>query len=431
MLRRILRKTMHPQARAPHVIPFAPAPFDNPKGDLILRSCDDIDFRVFQAILGVSSDFFSTMFEAGQAPNEEMRDGCPVVRVSEERETLDGLLRIIYPTTAPPLNDLQKVRPILAAALKYEMEKPVQVARKALCTSASKEPLRVWAIAVRYRLEGDALLAAREMVRQSLSVLESFPPEIGEIHAGAYYRLLRFKRLNGRVEDSFKFCDPSPSKPSVSSSAPPPSVDPQFVSHSHDRIRSFVDVKCRSSDGMQFKAHKAFLAFVSPIMGNMMAHLPAPGDAESQGDLPVASFEEDGATLRVILGLCYPVAEEENLVCVFPITRKVADAVVKYEMKAVAKTLRRHWAELSKSDPLQAYLLAARQGLEAETAHAAQQLSAWRLDWHNDLDNYYVAVMETTPAPTYRDALKGRSQPEHFSRSTSRRVWRRTFTGAL
>lgn len=410
MLRRILRKIMHP--RAPLVIPFAPAPFDNPQGDLILRSHDDVDFRVFQAILGVSSEFFSTMFEAGQAPNEEMRDGCPVVRVSEEKEALDGLLRIIYPTEAPVLNDLRIVRPILAAALKYDMEKPIQVAREALHTFVSKEPLRVWAIAVQYRLEGDARVAAEEMVRQRLSVQDSTPPEICEIHAGAYYRLLQFKRLRGAVEKSFKFCDPPPSRHTVSSLSLHQSSDPQFISPEHHSILSFVDVKCCSSDGRYFKAHKAFLAFVSPILGDMMTSIPSPSVASGvkSDDLPVVPFAEDGATLRVILGLCYPITEGKNLVSVFPITRKVVDAVAKYQMKTVATMLQRHWEELYKSDPLQAYLLAVREELKAETVHAAQQLANWRSEWKNDFDNYYVAVMETTPAHMYRDALASQSR---------------------
>ena len=412
MLRRfkLFRKTMHPQA--PRAIPFASAPFDNPKGDLILRSCDGIDFRVFQAILAVSSDFFSTMFEAGQAPNEEMRDGCPVVRVSEEGQALDGLLRIIYPTKAPPLTDLRTIGSVLAAALKYDVEKAVAVAREALLTFIPKEPLRVWAIAVRYRLEMDARLAAQEMVNRQISLLDSVPPEVCEIHAGAYYRLLQFKRSQASVPSTFKFCDPSTSHDSPQPPQPisrPSGCNPNFISSAHERIRAFVDVECRSSDRVQFQAHKAFLAFASPIMGEMMAGSPTPAAPSSQeaGELPVVPFAEDGATLKVILGLCYPAADDENVVCVFPITQKVMDAVAKYEMKAVAKMLRRHWAELSKSDPLQAYLRAAWQGLNNEAAQAAHDLIAWRHDRRNDINSYYVAVMETTPALVYYEVLVG------------------------
>ncbi|KZT69331.1 hypothetical protein DAEQUDRAFT_638110, partial [Daedalea quercina L-15889] len=76
---------------------YASSLFDNPQADLILRSCDGVDFRVFRSILAVSSDVFADMFETGQSRNEELRNGCPVVYVQEDSKTMDGLLRIIYP----------------------------------------------------------------------------------------------------------------------------------------------------------------------------------------------------------------------------------------------------------------------------------------------------------------------------------------------
>ncbi|KAH9930352.1 uncharacterized protein B0H18DRAFT_820217, partial [Fomitopsis serialis] len=167
-------------------------PFDDPEADFILRSSDRIDFRVSRFILRVSSDFFATMFVAGQAENEENRDGCPIVPMHEDSETLDSLLRIIYPKKAPILDDLAKIHAVLAAALKFDMEKPIDVVGATLCSFIPNEPLRVWAIAVRNRLEPEARAAADEIVCQvDLSVF-NFPPEMQHISAGAYYRLLRY-----------------------------------------------------------------------------------------------------------------------------------------------------------------------------------------------------------------------------------------------
>ncbi|KAI6101550.1 hypothetical protein EV401DRAFT_792944 [Pisolithus croceorrhizus] len=61
----------------------APSPFDHVKADVILRSSDDIDFRVFKSFLSLASPFFETLFDLPQ-PSEEMntdveiKDGLPV-----------------------------------------------------------------------------------------------------------------------------------------------------------------------------------------------------------------------------------------------------------------------------------------------------------------------------------------------------------------
>lgn len=128
------------------------------------------------------------------------------------------------------------------------MEKAVEVASGALPSFAPKLPLRVWCIAVRCRLESEARAAADEMNRQSLQVMDLSSDELQDIYAGAYYRLLRYRRLGGRVEQDFTFCDPPQAQTSSSSSAL--EQDPHFVSPSHQCIRSLVDVMCRSSDGV-------------------------------------------------------------------------------------------------------------------------------------------------------------------------------------
>ncbi|KAH9930351.1 uncharacterized protein B0H18DRAFT_994570 [Fomitopsis serialis] len=170
--------------------PYASSPFDHPKADLILRSSDHVDFRVSKFILEVSSVFFANMFEASQANDDESRDGCPVVQMQEDSETLDSLLRIIYPRKDPILDDLPKLHAVLAAALKYEMEEATNLTGAVLRSFIPKEPLRVWAIAVRNRLEEEARAAAT-----------SFPPEMLDINAGAYHRLFRYHRLEAKASN--------------------------------------------------------------------------------------------------------------------------------------------------------------------------------------------------------------------------------------
>ena len=82
---------------------YAAAPFDHAKADIILRSSDNIDFRVFKLLLSLASPFFETLFDIPQPAEEvgdqEVKDGLAVVRVTEDSKTLDALLRFCYPCT--------------------------------------------------------------------------------------------------------------------------------------------------------------------------------------------------------------------------------------------------------------------------------------------------------------------------------------------
>lgn len=388
--------------------PYASPPFDNSRADLILRSSDTVDFRVSSFILAMSSDIFSAMLEACEAGSGDVRDGCPIVQLQENSEALDYLLRVIYPRKAPAFDDISKIPPVLHAALKYDMEKAVEVVSGALRSFAPKVPLRVWCIAVRCRLEPEARAAADEMVRQSLQVLDLPSSELQDLHAGAYYRLIRYRRLEGRVERDFTFCDP-PQAQAPSSASSALEQDPQFVSPSHQRIRSLVDVTCRSSDGAEFPAHRALLALASPLMGGMVASLPPPCVIASGGlegvepvvVLPVLPFEEDGVTLRTLLALCYPVAEDSDAVQDLLVVRKVSDALTKYEMEDATALLRRRWSQLSQTNPLQAYLLASQHEASVEANKAEEQLFAS----YRDMGVYYAAAMETTSATAYQALL--------------------------
>ena len=181
--------------------PYAPHPFDHPRADLILRSDDSIDFRVSTFILAITSEFFANMLSDGQPDEKERRDGCPIILVQEHSRTLQNLLSFIYPVEQPILDDVSHVEACLAAALKYGMTVVVNRMKLALRSITPKAPLRTWAVAVRHGLEVEARAAAEEVVHQSLSMLEldELPPEMHEISAGAYFRLLRFQRLAGNI----------------------------------------------------------------------------------------------------------------------------------------------------------------------------------------------------------------------------------------
>ena len=104
---------------------YAAAPFDHAKADIILRSSDNIDFRVFKLFLSLASPFFETLFDIPQPTEEngdqEIKDGLVVVPVAEGSKTLDALLRFCYPCTLaddPKLEVLKDAMDVLEAARK-------------------------------------------------------------------------------------------------------------------------------------------------------------------------------------------------------------------------------------------------------------------------------------------------------------------------
>ncbi|KAI6149635.1 hypothetical protein BKA82DRAFT_161565 [Pisolithus tinctorius] len=154
----------------------APSPFDHARADVILRSSDDVDFRVFKLFLSLASPFFETLFDLPQPSEEmstdvEMKDGLPVIPVSEDSKTLDPLLRFCYPCTLaedPALEDFRDVINVLEAAKKYSLDAIEQTVCKSLFNPKILEEnsLRCFAVACRARLQDESVLAARYTLRE-------------------------------------------------------------------------------------------------------------------------------------------------------------------------------------------------------------------------------------------------------------------------
>ena len=74
-----------------------PHDFDNsPTADVILRSGGPkvVEFKVHRATLSIASPVFETMFSL---PQPEAGKALPVCDLSEDANTVDALLRLIYP----------------------------------------------------------------------------------------------------------------------------------------------------------------------------------------------------------------------------------------------------------------------------------------------------------------------------------------------
>ena len=91
--------------------------------NIIIRSCDLVDFRVHQRILAISSPFFDDLFSLPQPQltDKEAVDGLQVVRLPENAEVLSGLITMLYPIPSGLPNSYDKVLTLLATSQKYEM----------------------------------------------------------------------------------------------------------------------------------------------------------------------------------------------------------------------------------------------------------------------------------------------------------------------
>lgn len=182
----------------------ATAPFDHEKADIILRSSDNVHFRVFKLFLSLASPFFETLFEIPQPAEEnedqEVKDGLAVVTVTEDSKTLDALLRFCYPCTLaddPSLEVLKDAVDVLEAARKYSLDAIEKKARQAISHPKilEVEPLRCFAIAHRGRLQEETLLAAKYTLTQPL--IPSWFEEIDMITAADLLALLTYHQKCG------------------------------------------------------------------------------------------------------------------------------------------------------------------------------------------------------------------------------------------
>lgn len=177
----------------------ASSPFDHPKADIILRSSDRVDFRVFKLFLALASPLFETMFELPQpaavGTSNDTKDGLPVISMQENSKILDTFLRFCYPSTLaedPSLDNLIDIKAIIGVAKKYSLDLIERRVCQALANPKvlEAEPLRCFAIARNARLTHETITAARYTLRQPL--IPTCLPEIDMITASDLLALLTY-----------------------------------------------------------------------------------------------------------------------------------------------------------------------------------------------------------------------------------------------
>ncbi|KAG6328099.1 hypothetical protein ID866_10990 [Astraeus odoratus] len=190
----------------------APPPFDHASADVILRSADNVDFRVFKLFLSLASPFFETLFELPQSNKEtkadvEVQDGLPVITVTEDSKTLDSLLRFCYPCTLaddPSLEKFKDIADVLEAAQKYSLNAIERRVCKTLTNPKvlAGDSLRCFAVTRRARLREECLLAAKYSLREPL--VPTWFEEIVLITSTDLLSLIAYHQKCGTVVQSLR-----------------------------------------------------------------------------------------------------------------------------------------------------------------------------------------------------------------------------------
>ncbi|KAI0272558.1 hypothetical protein BC834DRAFT_353102 [Gloeopeniophorella convolvens] len=168
--------------KSPESLTFG-SPFDDEDADLIIRSSDNVDFRVYRVILSKASPVFRTTLSLPQPVTRDTRasrEPCPVIDLAEGSNTIAPLLTSIYPivfaTTSRGADDedwsLDDLIAILAAAKKYEMASASERVLQSFADAAflRDKPIEAFCAAHKYKLEAPARLAAKACLQVRLNL---------------------------------------------------------------------------------------------------------------------------------------------------------------------------------------------------------------------------------------------------------------------
>ena len=397
----------------------APPPFDKGDADFIIRSCDNVDFYVFRAVLTLASTVFEEMFRIPQPPAEGSDGGAhnlkPAVSISEDSQVVDTFLRVIYPLTTPQTASLSHVYKVLEAGMKYDVSVVVNEMRIALTKPCflADDPLQVFSIAYNSRFEEETRVAAAHAVAQGhLDNVDAHLPALASVTAGAFYRLMQFYRKHEHAQVGPKSTDDHhPHMPTTDDIGPfcrealPPSQPgggtiPSVLAPFTDPN---ADVAIKSRDGRTFRLHRTIIDAASPTL---LSSLLAEDIPDRAGDTPTYRMPENSAVADALLRFCYPGTSRPR----FAGTPESAAhflrvlAVLQRHAPAAADDLvHADWARYASQDPFRFFFHAIARGLAVEARTCAKLVAGTAQG--AALDTVYVPEMEGVGALAYHRLL--------------------------
>jgi len=176
--------------------PPLPLYLDIPDADLILRSSDQVSFRVHKSVLAMSSPFFKDLLSLPQPTHDEVVDGLPVVQVPEDADLLNSLVSLLYPICRVKPGPYEKVFVLLSACHKYDMVSLQsfirdEVKRRNFPAPVKAQAFRAYAIASSMRLVPEMDDASRLTIGQPMK-FESFGEELRLLTGQSLHDLVRY-----------------------------------------------------------------------------------------------------------------------------------------------------------------------------------------------------------------------------------------------
>jgi len=187
-------------------------------------------------------------------------------------------------------------------------------------------------------------------------------------------------------------------------------------------LRAIHDTESRD-----FRIHKVFLSYSSPVFRDMFK-IPQPSSSAPSNGVDVVDVTDPPRALELVLRFVYPSADPpviENLATLSG-ALVVAD---KYDIKVARSRLRSSFKEFAKTEPLRAYAVACRLGLEDEMKTASSHTTSIHLPGLTELPDEFRLI----PATEYHRLIllhsRYRKEVETIADSAMRSVNRGGFGG--
>ncbi|KZO94002.1 hypothetical protein CALVIDRAFT_539375 [Calocera viscosa TUFC12733] len=337
---------------------IVPPIFQNPEADILIKSSDNVEFRVWKPMLVEGSVVFKDMFAHPQS--SEIAAGP--VPWPEPAKVIDRLLTFIYPIVKPALDSLDEVFTIIRAADKWQIDVAVSYLKDVLVSkrfsSSSDDAFRIYAFACEMHF-----LDVQDEVAGTASEWDPFDSalreELSHMMALDVLRLTKLQ-LYPRTAFDEHFDDES-------ESTAPDTIQPNAVSlvfQAHD-----ADMAIVSSDGIEFRVFKLYISGSSTILRDKILQLPSYLAGSS---LPTLSLTLPSAILETLLYYIYPVPKPYSSAMSLEHVMTCARAAAAFDIGVALQAFRQELVMpvRLRSYPLRIYGFARSMGFEEEASRA-------------------------------------------------------------
>ena len=177
-----------------------PDPFTTEDGDVILCVAPDDTFCVHKLVLSLASPVFKDLFEVAQPGRPGRGRGrLPAIPITDPPESVDLLLRFIYPGVVPPtITDPTTLSALLTIADKYGVQTIPPIVKERLTNGEvlAQDPFGVYMVARRWGLTDVAKDAARGLTLPKIMASPS-SKDPQNFTGDAFFRLVWFMQKRG------------------------------------------------------------------------------------------------------------------------------------------------------------------------------------------------------------------------------------------